>query len=275
IRGDGPIEALQPPRLAANKALADGFRLSADAPGGTVEGSRKRFSAVIRAESPDVVEIPPIEYPYFDPDRGVYAVARSTAIPITVRAAQQLAPSALEGLDAPVASDRSAARPLNGLLGIETSEAGLLASETPVRPAAVMLALAVPPALFVLAWGYLTFVHPRAADETRRRRNNAAREASNRLSRAKRLDARAQAAEVAAALRGYVADRLNEPPGRVTGRVALDMLSARGVKPETCHRYAALLEHCEHVTFSGTDDAPNTLAREAHACLAELERQRP
>ncbi|KAA0216771.1 MAG: hypothetical protein DYG94_06090 [Leptolyngbya sp. PLA3] len=88
VTGTDPLAVQQGPRLAADPAFADRFKLD---PGGwerDLTGREEaRFQTTIRALSADVREIPPVRLPYFDADAGVYRVAESEPISITVHAA--------------------------------------------------------------------------------------------------------------------------------------------------------------------------------------------
>lgn len=273
IRGDGPIETLPPPDLAAVPGLSDGFRIADAPPGGRVEGSTKHFSAVIRPTRPDVQAIPPLTYPYFDPDRGEYAVARSNPIPLEVEQSTTLSPAEIEGL-APVDPNiRPSAAPADALRGEETRERVLLRSHTPISLAAVAAVTLGPAALFVLVWAYVGLWLPRAADVGQRRRRTARRTALRRLSAAAKHSGATAAGEAAAALRGFVADRLNLPPGRVGGGALLDELRQRGVPQATIERCAAVLNEAEQLAYGGARaEAVEHLIHEAHACLVRLGR---
>ena len=87
VEGDGHIKTLPPPVLPA----LDGVQVyppseHADvrSDGGVVTGT-KRFTWVLVPGSPGRVELPPIEYAYFDPARREYVVARSAPLNLTVR----------------------------------------------------------------------------------------------------------------------------------------------------------------------------------------------
>ena len=69
---------------AAIPQLAEDFRVPPETLAGTARGNQKRFTQTIRAKRADVKEIPAIEFAYFDPQAGQYAVARSEPIPVLV-----------------------------------------------------------------------------------------------------------------------------------------------------------------------------------------------
>ncbi len=109
--GDGALDTLPPPLLSANAELERDFRLPGARLAGEIGGGRKRFSVMIRAQRDDIMAIPAIEYPYFDPDAERFVVARSGPIPITVApAAEVAAPSIAGGPNGRVPPPRRGAR---------------------------------------------------------------------------------------------------------------------------------------------------------------------
>lgn len=279
LRGDGELETLAAPRLAENAALTSGFRVPNETLAGETRDGRRRFTETIRAARPDVREIPAIELPYFDPERGEYRVARSQPIPIRVEAADKLDAGALRTIVPPTERERSAAlTPLDGLRGNETDPAKLLASVARPSVEAVLAAAAAPPAMFLAGWACIGVARRRAGDAARQRRLGAARRARERIHASRTLAAREQAAAVSAALASYLADRLDEPPARFVGRAAGAALRARAGEAELAARWDRLLERCEALSFgagaSSGADGPDTLGTEAQACIEAVERIR-
>lgn len=274
IFGEGPLETLPPPLLAADPQLTAAFRVPAEPLAGELVSARRRFTVTIRALRDDVAAIPPIEYPYFDPDRERFVIARSAPVPLEVEPAAQVAIPELAGRPAPATAD-AGLQVLDGLHDIETDPARLLGAAAPVAPGAVTAALVAPPAGFALAWLGAAWLRPRLADPAWRRRQAAARAARRNIRAAAGLPPADRARAVAAALSGYLADRLAEPPGRVAGPAALELLRSRGVPDELRARWAAVLARCDEASFGG--GAPidaDALVGQALACLAALERQR-
>jgi hypothetical protein len=91
------------------------------------------------------------------------------------------------------------------------------------------------------------------------RGRRASRLARKRLTEARRLaqgtDVRSFYAEVARALRGLVADRLNLSEAGLQSAELVERLAARGVPPATVAEVRACLEHCDVQRFAppGTD----------------------
>lgn len=276
IGGDGPLETLAPPDLTTQTRLTESFRVPAETLAGEVVGARKRFKQIIRAKHADVTEIPPIEYPYFDPERERYATAASEPIPLTVTAAELLDVADLTEITTPP-PERPAAglEPLRGLRGNETSQAALLAGVQPIGMTHVVVAAGAPAAAFFALWAGGALVQARRRNPVRRRRQAALRNARQRLSQTRTLPPRDLAREVTAALTGYLADRVNEPAARFAGRAAIEFLQMRGVKPDLRERWSKVIERCELASYGGaTESDAESIAEQARTCLTLLEKER-
>jgi hypothetical protein len=272
VTGVGPLESLPPPPLASINRLTQSFRIPQETLAGEVSGNRKRFKQVIRPARADVMEIPPIEYVYFDPKLGRYATARSEPIPLSVAPAESvdIAPA-----PEPDASAARNAQPTDGLRGYRTRENELLAVRRDVTMRVAVLATFAPPAAFAALWGFAALVRSRGGDVARARRQRALRSALARIRQAPAGDGAAVARAIQAAVAGYLADRLNEPAARLAGRAAVEALTQRSAAPALRNRLAQLLEQCEAASFGAMSAADaGELARSAEGLLHELEGQR-
>ena len=287
VFGEGPIETLPPPLLSASARLNEDFRLPGEQLAGELQGGRRRFKLTIRAKRDGVSEIPSIAYPYFDPDAERFIVARSKPIALSVAPAAEVAPLDLSGArPAQPTASSSPLQALDGLRDIETSETVLLASAAPVTPNLVTTVLLAPPALFLLACGGLAYAQRRTADPARRRRQLALCTARHRIAEARATalrtrsgsdgpDTRVLAGGVSAALASYLADRLNEPPGRCTGSTVIDFLRSRSIRPDLVDQWATVVRRCEEASFGGGTQADGAaLCGQALDCLRALERQK-
>lgn len=279
--GDGPVDTLPPPRLADDAALADAFRVPEQILAGETINARRRFNVTIRAKRADVREIPALSYSYFDPDAERFVTARSAPIPLEVTAAAEVvAPDLPRADDADRAPDL---QQLDGLRDIETNPAVLLGRASTPAAGAVTAAMVAPPVAFAAGWIGSALVARRRADPGRLRRRRAARAARAHI-RAAAGAFRSSAAgpggtagparAIAAAMGGYVADRLNEPPARFLGAAVVDELRRRGVSARVVDLWAAILRQCEEVSFGAGGADADGLARQALVCLEALERER-
>jgi hypothetical protein len=273
LTGTGALESLPPPNLAAQPSLVELFRVPDEALAGRIENGRRIYSQAIRAKRGDVETIPPIEYPYFDADRGEYVIARSAPIPITVEASNALDVAALPELAVPTSTAPLAPEAIDGLRGLRVHESDLLANVSPVRMGQVLAAVLVPPGLFAIGCAWSVFSQARAGSEGRRRRQNALASALRRVDGVRDRSVQELPGEVAGALAAYLADRFDAPPGRYLGQAGVDALRERGVSGALLARIQELVQRCESAVYAGERGDAN-LADEARACLAELERER-
>lgn len=272
LAGDAPIESLPPPQLDAQRDLLAGFRVPSEALAGSVQGDCKRFTQTIRPNSSSVTAIPPIEYPYFDPQAEQYRVARSEPIPISVAAVERLESHELaESATQPGQPESAKLQVRDVLRGLVTSERELLATPGEVTIPAVLAATTAPAVVYAGCWAYVAL---RGGDgRARRRRQRACHAASDRINNAASLPPAQRPAAIAAALAGCVADRTDEPEARCAGRGALEILERRGASSELLARWAELIAECEQAAYAGSPESDAALAARARECVRMLERE--
>ncbi|TWT38972.1 BatD family protein [Blastopirellula retiformator] len=97
IRGDGPMELVQAPPLAALPQLTADFKVANEPLAGIVEGDVKLFTTTIRPRREGITEIPSIPLSYFNPETEQFDTAESAPISIEVAPAERLALDAIVG----------------------------------------------------------------------------------------------------------------------------------------------------------------------------------
>lgn len=142
------------PDLAAQPAFAEHFKFD---PAGweQEQGSQTQavFKTTIRALDTDITAIPPVEVPYFDSDAGEYRVAKSKAIPITVRPSRvvTLADAVVSSSLVPPSAREELGTPKAGLWAIDPVK--VLAAPPPGqnldRGLWLVLILGVPPGVWL------------------------------------------------------------------------------------------------------------------------------
>ncbi len=252
VRGDGDLTTLAPPDLDRNEMLNASFRIANEPPGGVVEGEEKRFTAIVRPTSPRVTEVPPIEFPFFNPRTERYEVARSNAVNIEVTRAASIDASEIEGLASD--SDAGPAPAVDGLPDIETRENRLLASHRSVGLVGVALGLTAPALAFLLLLTTRRALISHGADAAARRRGRAAQRARARLQAAETLAPREAAAEASATLNAYLADRLNAPRGHGWRELESELVE-RGLPSDLRDALAQLIERCAAAAYAGATNA--------------------
>jgi hypothetical protein len=271
ITGNGSFDGVQ---LPANPGWK-GFR--AYPPSATFEpGDRlgltgtKRFEQVVTPETPNISELPPLEFSFFSPRSGAYRTLTTPPIKLNV------SPGALAALprDPPMPQEDGTApelAPLKPHLG--------LAGPPPVPWAtqAWFLALAAVP---WVAWG-ATRAWTRWRDRT-----GATRESRRRRAREKRLDAGFAAlkgfsaegetepffATLFRVLQELVAERVGQPPASITEGLLDTVLPARGVPPDLIARLHQLFQTCNQARYAQTGGAVDLegLRREAESIRTAL-----
>ncbi len=226
ISGPEPLAGvIDGPDLSAIDGFTDDFRIAGE--GWTYEPSsrpgRRMFTTTIRATHEGVSAIPPIPLPFFDPDEGVYRVARSKPIPLHVRAVREVtAADAVVSGGPPAAVSRDPLTPTAaGLWAIDTGPAVLADAGVGgaiFRRPAVVAALIAPPAVFMLAaLTVLVRSRPRDEEEIRRRR------AISQARRALRRDG------PESAVRTYLACAFGLTPSAITGADGRRLLAEAGL----------------------------------------------
>ena len=102
LSGPSYLEGVKPPRLDLQEDLAKDFKVPEEISPAKIEGGKAVFIQTLRAKTPGVREIPPVELSYFDTKDGAFKVVRTQAIPIHVEATRVVTAWDAEG---------SAARP--------------------------------------------------------------------------------------------------------------------------------------------------------------------
>ncbi|HSW45002.1 MAG TPA: hypothetical protein VLM89_05480, partial [Phycisphaerae bacterium] len=106
------------------------------------------------------------------------------------------------------------------------------------------------------------------------RRRSARRSAVSRIRRSGG-DPGGSPAAVLSAIGGYVADRLNLPPGSLTRSEVVRLLAERHVSPNVVAEVDRLLSDCEQARYAGLGQRDFLeLARFAQRCIYILERER-
>ncbi|MCH7748080.1 MAG: protein BatD [Acidobacteria bacterium] len=225
-----------------------------------VRGS-KIFEYVIVPRAPGQVTIPAVELAYFDVDTGVYAVAASDPITLTIAGD-------------PVATPAGPAGRLRTGVDLERQDIRFIRIAIPgfrpvggslVRSAGFWAVALVP--IIAVAGAVAARRHQDrlTGDVAYARRRRAARLAKQRLARAQSLRSpdrhRTFHAEVGRALQGFLGDTLNLPEAGLIRDEIRARLTSRGVAPEVIDAYLGCLEDCDRQRFAPSE--PDTLAMQA------------
>jgi hypothetical protein len=251
-RGEGNIAAVPNPALG----LPSDFEVfppkvsESVRPFGPGLSGEKSFEYVLIPRAPGSREIPAITFGYFDGAAGEYRTASTQPIPLTV-----------SGMAAPGQMGRGGVAQLReDIRFIHLGSESLRPAGRVLFDSAAFWLIALLPLAAVA--GSLALRRHRErleGDVAYARGRRASRIARKRLAEARTLaaqgDPRAFHAEVARALRGLVADRLNLAEAGLQTAELGTRLSERGVDEAVVAETRAILEHCDRQRFAppGTD----------------------
>jgi hypothetical protein len=263
VEGEGNIESLPPPRLPALPGLEvypPSENAQVDVSGGVVSGV-KRFSWVLVPKETGRIEIPAIEYGYFDPVSRSYDVAISGPLALHVR----------PGATTPVATVASSIRPP------KDAPAGEGRLSWVRSPAFAMLQLL--PVVGAISLFVLRRRRRPAGPSPAALRRRCMRELQALRSRADRPDDDAFLDELDALLRGWLAERLASPALRKAPPPALaEALEGAGASKAVAHAFATIVGRIDRVRFEPVRPGPaarRALLEEAERALVSADRGLP
>ncbi|HUG42206.1 MAG TPA: BatD family protein [Longimicrobiales bacterium] len=257
VEGVGNVKALPPPRLPeldGVEVFPPSEEANTEVTDGEV-GGRKRFSWVLIPRGAGTLEIPPIRYPYFEPDAGRFEMAEIDGLTLRVT-------------------------PGNGPVGAERPP-------TTLRYLRTEPSVADPLAWVDSPWFALAQLLPLLAlgagwAATRKGGGRSRRELRRfRRSRVKELERRAGSDDTAflpdaeAFARGWIADRLGIRPGEAGQRSAL---VRAGVPDGAAAGVARVLERIAAARYAPVPpaaEARRAIARELATALERLDRGAP
>ena len=276
VTGTGNLRSLAPPDIT----FPDEFEVfppeTTDriAPGGgSIQGTRT-YEYVLIPRAPGSVTIPPVEVSYFDARSRSYGTARSQPVEVTVTgdaAAMSVetgaAPSAVESIREEIRfihigtpEFRRTGVPLHSTTGF-------------------WIVLLLPMAAVVGAVAVRRHRDRIEGDVAYARVRRARRMARKRLVRAKGLaagDPRDFYAEVAGALQGFLADKLNVAEAGLVREEAGGLARRHGVSEETLERLFACLDDCDLQRFApaGAErEPPEQVLERAAAIMGDLAKE--
>ncbi len=214
-----------------------------------LRGSRTYEYVLVPRAAGNLV-LPAVEVAYFDPGRHAYRLARTEPVEIAVAAREGEAPGTPTRTSAAVESLRDEIR------FIHTGDPQLRRRDRSFLAAAPFWIVLLAPAAAVAGAAAARRRRDRLeGDVSYARTRRARRVAKKRLARARALapgDSRDFHAEVAGALLGFVADKLNIAEAGFERGEAGRVAEEKGVRPQTLERLFASLDHCDRERFAPT-----------------------
>ena len=270
--GTGNLRSLTPPDVAFPvefETFPPETREEIATGGGSLQGTRG-YDYVLIPRAPGRVTIPPVEMSYFDPVESRYVTERSDPVEITVTG---------DGADAGVPGTVPAAVESirDEIRFIHIDAPTFRRRDLPLYATAGFWAVLLLP---VAALGGAVAVRRHRdrieGDQAYARVRRAGRMARKRLARARSLasgDPRAFHAEVAGALEGLLADKLNVAEAGLVREEAGRLAAERGVSQETLQRLFECLDDCDRQRFApqGAErEAPERVLGRAAALMSDL-----
>ncbi|MDX1494635.1 MAG: BatD family protein [Longimicrobiales bacterium] len=260
VAGTGHVTSIPAPELGLASdfevfppEVSESFRIS-----GSGLSGNKTFEYVLIPRAPGAREIPSIRIPYFDDAVGEYRVATTQPLSLTVSGNALQAPGSLgRGGVAQLREDIRFIR--LGPLQLRRVGGSLFEAE------AFWLLFLLPLAAVGGAMVLRRHQDRLEGDVAYARGRRAGRVARKRLARARELmdsdDARGFYAEVARALRGLVADRLNLAEAGLRTAELDQALAETGIDDEVRRELVACLEECDRQRFAPPSADPEARGR--------------
>lgn len=277
VSGSGNTQLISEPPLPP----LPGFKVYDERPSGSLarEGSRltgsKTFKKVLVPLEAGQPTIPPLELPYFDPESGSYRVARTEAIPLSVR---------------PAAGEEELR--LTESMAPDSGKVAVRIVADDILPLYEDLDAVEPDLFFRRGWPlwtgllvpFLAYVGLEAAVRRRRRferdaglrrRRAALRRARGRLRELRVHDGDGRgAAELASrCLREFVGDKLGVEGGALTAREVYEELGRRRVGDGLADETAALLRSFEAAKYGAGSVTPAEAADRLEPLIKRLDRE--
>lgn len=274
LTGSGNLRALPPPAITFPvefEAFPPETRDRISVSGGNLQGTRG-YDYVLVPRAPGTLTIPAVVVSYFDAASGSYGTARSQPVGVTVT-------GDASGVDA--GGVRSAVESLREEIRFIHIDAPRFRRRNvpPYATAGFWVILLLPVAALGGAAVLRRHRDRIEGDVAYARVRRAGRMARKRLARARSLasgDPRAFHAEVAGALEGLLADKLNMAEAGLVREEAGRLAAKRGVSRETLERLFACLDDCDRQRFAprGTErEAPERVLERAAALMNDLARE--
>ena len=276
VAGTGNLRALGPPEVDFPDEFETFPPETTDriAPGGGSIRGMRTYEYVLIPRAPGSVTIPPVEVSYFDARSRSYGTARSQPVEIAVTGDAAAAGAETGTVPSAVESIRDEIR----FIHIGTPDfrrTGIPLHST----AGFWIVVLLPVAAVAGATAVRRHRDRIEGDVAYARVRRARRMARKRLARAKGLaagDPREFYAEVAGALQGFLADKLNVAEAGLVREQAGGLARRRGVSDQTLERLFACLDDCDLQRFApaGAErEPPERVLDRAAAIMGDLAKE--
>ncbi|MBN2497117.1 MAG: protein BatD [Deltaproteobacteria bacterium] len=247
VKGSGNIYRLRPPELpplSRFKTFDPNVDVKVPKYGATVQGS-KTFEYILVPLASGKLEIPKLEFAFYDPERGAYQVLETKAETIEVKASQGQA-AEMAGREVNIVA--GALKPIRFASSLD-------GHGPPLYEHAIFIPLlAAPPALYLLVLLGLFVRAQLQASSPASRARRAASDARRRWKKAARLAAQGQAAAFYAELERALMDAVQARTGKPAAGLPFDelraMLREAGAAEQTVSALVREIENCDFGRFA-------------------------
>jgi hypothetical protein len=277
VSGTGNISILSLPKPVLPKDLeAYEPKITNDVSrdGGIIRG-KKTGEYLLVPRNPGKRTIEPIPFTYYDLEKRRYINLSSPTFDLTITPGKESA-----GGDASMASKEDIKLLGEDIRYLKLNPGELQSlSETPLNGGTFYLSLVLPPFAFVGAFLYRKRMKAIYGDMPKFRFQQAGKEATRRLKRAKQLLAQGNTesyhAEISRTLLGYLEDKLHLEKSSLTVDEAVNQLQERGVDEQTLAQLRTCIERSEFARFAPESDTSGTrkeLLDAASAAISAIEK---
>lgn len=276
VRGEGTIKDLSAPDIAALDGINDHFRVYESTEETLSNG--KTFTWSLRPLSDDVTEVPAIPISYFNVETEKYVSAESSAVPLKITAAKQLAASDIQSSPATRLSESQNS--------VELNDAGLFANYTSLnmlRSSDAQIGRWLPVWASMIGGFFAVNLALRRrqrmnADPSIQRKQNAATRAKSVLTAAITSAGSELAVPPDALSRliaGLIADFTNRTEAGLTSTDAAEVLSEIGVNDSLRARVVSFMNTCDAARYgaSTAEESSSLLVTDCRVLMNDLSRE--
>jgi len=283
VTGNGNLRdlvELSPGEIPGFKVYPDKPNFQVDIQGDTLHGTKVFKKALVPIEH-GILEIPPQEVPYFDPEKGSYQIAGTAPIRLTVEENGEKEPLHLVTAAALPGSKSSIKILGKDILPIHTGLAGARRQfPSGMSLYAILSGLMLPPCIFLACYGRKRRQERLETDQHIVRRKESRKKATRLLREAKRRIRRPEDkeyfGELSRILKGLVGDKLNLNTLACTPVEIERCLLDKGMEEEKAQGAREFLEKLEYDQYVSTRlEAGEREARykKAQKLLAHLDKR--
>ncbi len=280
VTGPEYLEHIELPPFNAQTAFIDKFKIPDERAGAEIKGKSKIFTQTIRPLNSEVEEIPPVELPYFDTEKGKYLIAKSLPIPLSVKETKVVTLLDAEGTSEISVTGSDIETWGKGIAfnyeDISVLERQYLTPLTCLKEGPWPYLVFGPPLLFALLFSGVTIYNKRNDDPLKILSRKALGKLHKALKDAESASPDRACEMVLDIIREYLGAKLRLPSGgAITFGDARKELELIGVEQDIIDKLKEIFESCEAGRYAGNinfKDSSSLISRAA-GIAADLEKR--